>query len=278
MNEALFEHRKRQQEARERGLPEPGGLTAGRIPLERRPLPRQDLSYPHRQRRLDAIQPAVSSTPGGSSGIVDPHISSPKEAPAMPHITRSWAPDYLVRAFFAQDVNWITAAGETIPVKDMKLDHVANTLLMLERTVEDFPFAAEDLQSQPLYQALYARLMEALTGLDRPESVQAAEHPADAWRGAQTGRISCADWLDRPVSIQALLESAMPTPGTLSKRVVIDYEDADGERGLRTIEVYSIQTRRGEVGVRPYVVAKNIDKGEMRTYRLDRIKRARLAR
>lgn len=124
---------------------------------------RIDLSYPARQARLDAIRDSVR-TPryGGHTryGVaIDFASPTDKEEPSNMTINREWRPDYLVRAYFNQNSEWITAAGDRIAVADMPLDHVANALLMLERVADDLPFPRETLQSTPLYKALYDRLM-----------------------------------------------------------------------------------------------------------------------
>ncbi len=75
---------------------------------------------------------------------------------------QSWAPDYLVKAYFSQTDEWITAAGQRLKVAEMDLPHCLNCILFLERVADDLPFPRAELQRQALYAALYDRVLKAL--------------------------------------------------------------------------------------------------------------------
>lgn len=205
-----------------------------------------DLSQPARQARLDNI---------------------PTKEKTM-HTTREFGDSYLLKWLFNQDEIWITAAGEEKCVEEMDLDHALNTLLMMERVVEDFPFPRDELQDKPLYKALYARVKDALTGLDVGTPEENAPLPSM--------------WATTPRAIRDVLEAALPVESALSKtasarvRVALDYVDHDGTQSTPVVSPFKISDERMGRVVHPYLVAKNVDKNEMRTYRLDRIKAARL--
>lgn len=205
-----------------------------------------DLSQPARQARLDSI---------------------PTKEKTMP-TNRSFGGDYLLKWLFNQDEVWITAAGEEKRVEEMDLDHALNTLLMMERVVEDFPFPRDELQDKPLYKALYGRVKDALTGLDVGPPEEDAPLPFM--------------WATTPRAIRDVLEAALPVESALSKtasariRVALDYVDGDGAHSTPVVSPFKISDEHVGRVVHPYLVAKNVDKNEMRTYRLDRIKAARL--
>lgn len=322
MNQALFEHRRRQHEAVCRGLTPPGAAP----PLSGSSTPLADKDYfrgyrghlPHPfspstgsegrcdlcgfgpvnrmhdkpyQRLTEAELEAEAAQRRAEKEVLFPFRYGTSEPFAVrdfaqntdlsygarqsrldniptkePNMTINFGGDYLLKWLFSQNEVWITATGESKRVDEMDLDHCLNTLLMMERVADDLPFESDALQEKALYKALYARVKNALTGLDVGPTETAPEFEDGP-----------SAWQTFPLLIRRLLEINLPVAGRLSRRVEIEYVDRDGEKTVRAIQPQTLYEKRGDLATLPYVVAKDVDKGELRTFRLDRIKAARQA-
>lgn len=188
-----------------------------------------------------------------------------------PPFTMQWGNgQHLTRALFNQGKVWVTAKSEILQVAEMTPQHCFNTLLMLER-MDDLP--VENLQSTPLYAALYDRVLSVMP----PNTIKASSITAgriyggsmDLWphtpRSVPVRLVGV-----EPDSILLIIEAALHAKG----RVAITYVDSKGVRTYRTVEPYKIDQRPAGFGFQEkYLIARDIDKDELRTFKLTNIER-----
>lgn len=205
---------------------------------------------------------------------------------------------HLTTALFNQDRIWVTAKSEVKKIEDMTPRHVFNTLLMLER-MEDLPYRNEDLHATPLYGALRDRVLEFLPEDPEPAGIDLGK-PIEV-----TGTVEVDKW---DIDLKPLITSEGPVTltfpkagppkhvvarsqddilallrrwlayeeGDLDRPMRINYRDAVGKRTQRNIWPRQILEGRGAMGFTEAQRVKAWDdlRGQIRTFRLDRIEEA----
>jgi hypothetical protein len=209
------------------------------------------------ERIARASEPAVNALVDALGGTRVQDCIVIEKGDTMPPIQRAWAPDYLVRAYFDQSEEWITADGRRIKIAEMLYDHALNALLFLERVQDDLPIHVDGkhVQDTPLYKAIYGRVFEKLvlsatalteTHENSPTYTQA--------RVFLVGRNDIADYLAK-------------VAGT-DTEVIVAYKGLTDLAPKRRVVTVS-RPNPGD-GRRSWVVF-DVDKQEPRTFLTDRI-------
>jgi hypothetical protein len=183
---------------------------------------------------------------------------------------RQWGKaEHLTKALFEQDRIWVTSAAKVVKIESMDKEHALNTLLMLER-FDDLPDIVA-LHESPLYLALKAHVL-----LSDPID---PEKPSDSLWPHQKD-VSFRRIGEYNEAIRSILEdSVAQRTDSYQPTVWIDYEDIHGNvTSNRLVEPVRIEERRPGFGFKePYLYARDVEKQEFRTFKLDRVTKVREA-